>query len=192
MTIIDDTVVPPCADDPMTFLDDDLETPLGRHGLTATMRREVTRKRAEAHRRCAACPIFTDCLYRAVAEVNVSGFVACTTESDRMALRRQLGITVSDTELSGLGMGRLGSGPVDHEAVVAARHAYPNDTCQQLAERLGCSTSTIKRHLRRARQEQQEKAAVQAPAAADQTPTVDDVLDAFGDLESGRRLMRAS
>ena len=186
MTIVDDFRVPACADDPTTFLDDDLETPPGRHGLTAAMRRDLARKRADAHRRCAACPIFTDCLYRAVVEVNVSGFVACTTERDRTSLRRQLGVQVTDAESAAFGAPRLGGGPVDHEAVLTARQSYPNDTCQQLAERLGCSTSTIKRHLRRARQQQ----VAEVTAAVPLMPSVDDVLDAFDTLESGRRLMR--
>lgn len=186
MTIVDDSVVPACADDPMTFLDDALETPLGRHGLTAAMRREVARKRAEAHRRCAACPIFTDCLYRAVVEVNVSGFVACTTESDRQDLRRRLGVSVADTEIASFGAARLGGGPVDHATVLATRQAHPDDTCQQLAERLGCSTSTIKRHLRRARQQ----AGSEVTDLVVLVPSVDQVLDAFDDMESGRRLMQ--
>jgi len=185
MTIVDNSVVLACAEDPMTFLDDALETPLGRHGLTAAMRRDVARKRAEAHRRCAACPIFTDCLYRAVVEVNVSGFVACTTESDRQDLRRRLGVSVTDAEIASFGAARLGGGPVDHAAVIAMRQSHPNDTCQQLAERLGCSTSTVKRHLRRARQQVAGDVVALVPIA----PSVDDVLDAFGDMESGRRLM---
>ncbi|GAA1723823.1 helix-turn-helix domain-containing protein [Aeromicrobium alkaliterrae] len=150
------------------------------------MRRDVTRKRAEAHRRCAACPLFTDCLYRAVVEVNVSGFVACTTESDRNDLRRRLAISVADTEIASFGAARLGNGPVDHESVLAARQAHPGDTCQQLAERLGCSTSTIKRHLRRARQGLIDAASAEVTIL----PSLDEVLDVFSEMESGRRLMQ--
>ena len=40
--------------------------------------------RATAHRQCAGCPLMVECLYRAVVEMDVSGFVACTTESDRL------------------------------------------------------------------------------------------------------------
>ena len=54
------------------------------------------------------------------------------------------------------GAPRVGGGPVSHEAVLTMRQAHPKDTCQQLAERLGCSMSTIKRHLRREREQQSQ------------------------------------
>jgi hypothetical protein len=125
-----------------------------------------------------------DCLYRAVVEVDVSGFVACTTENDRQVIRRQLGIEIHQPAATPYGAPRVGGGPVSHEAVMAARHAYPKDTCHQLAERLSCSTSTVKRHLRRAREE--KAPAVVAAEAARVTPTIDAVLDCFDQLESSR------
>jgi len=71
--------------------------------------------------------------------------------------------------------------PLDHEAVLAARATYPDDSLESLAHRLDCSLSTIKRHLRRARRE-----ASGSPEPEDRpvprtagVPTVDDVLDAF-------------
>ena len=129
--------------------------------------------------------MLVDCLYRAVVEVDVSGFVACTTEADRAMIRERLGIEVAPTSLTPFGAARVGGGPVSHDAVMTARQAYPKDTCQQLAERLGCSTSTIKRHLRRARQER--SAPVEAAAHPERrTPTVEDVLDAFDLLESAQ------
>lgn len=154
----------PCAESPEDFAD----------GSSTTA----------AHRRCAGCPMLVDCLYRAVVEVDVSGFVACTTESDRANIRRRLGIQVVDqTQNLGFSLARAAGSPVSHEAVVAARQAHPDDTCQQLAERLGCSTSTIKRHLRRARQG--GPVAATAPATR-RVPSVDDVLDAFDQLDSSR------
>ncbi|MET0448115.1 MAG: HTH domain-containing protein, partial [Aeromicrobium sp.] len=83
------------------------------------------------------------------------------------------------------GAPRIGGGPVSHEAVMAARQAYPKDTCHQLAERLNCSTSTIKRHLRRARE---EKVAPQASVTSTvrTQPTIEAVLDCFDELESSR------
>jgi transposase len=73
---------------------------------------------------------------------------------------------------------------VSHEAVLTSRQAYPKDTCQQLAERLGCSTSTIKRHLRRDRE--QREADRPDPTVQASLPTIDEVLDAFDALETSQ------
>lgn len=177
MTIVDDTTVPPCAFEPEIFEEIAAAAsgavPAGAEGRLAV-----------AHRSCAGCPMLVDCLYRAVVEFDVSGFVACTTEADRAVIRRQLGIEVTQPTTAPYGTARLGGGPVSHETVLATRQAYPKDTCQQLAERLGCSTSTIKRHLRRAREAAQEP--TPEPVAARRTPTVDEVLDAFDGLESSQ------
>jgi HTH domain len=126
-----------------------------------------------------------DCRYRAVVDVDVSGFVACTTEADRAAIRDSLGIVVDAAPTGSYGPARSGAGPVSHEAVLTARTTHPKDTCQQLAERLGCSTSTIKRHLRRARAEAAQ-ADVQVAPSPRRVPTVDDVLDAFDTLDAAR------
>jgi hypothetical protein len=74
---------------------------------------------------------------------------------------------------------------VSHEAVLTSRQAYPKDTCQQLAERLGCSTSTVKRHLRRDR-EQRAADAIPDPTTEQKLPTIDEVLDAFDALETSQ------
>ncbi|MET0929227.1 MAG: HTH domain-containing protein [Aeromicrobium sp.] len=163
-----------------------LHSPPARTEITAAEWDLLAIKRASAHRQCAGCPLMVACLYRAVVEVDVSGFAACTTEHDRQVIRRQLGIEVQQSSTTPYGAPRVGGGPVSHEAVMAARQAYPKDTCHQLAERLNCSTSTIKRHLRRARE---QKVAVAAPAGgAGRTaqPTIDAVLDCFDQLESSR------
>ncbi len=186
MTIVIDHVdAPPCTREP-AFLDERLHD-----WSDAATRDRGRRARAElgpviaaARRGCASCPMLVDCLYRAVVEVDVSGFVACTTETERAALRDSLGISVDAGPQGLYGAVRLGVGPVDHEAVLAARRAHPKDTCQQLAERLGCSTSTIKRHLRRARAA--AASAQDTPSAIRTTPSVDDVLDAFDALEATR------
>jgi hypothetical protein len=64
------------------------------------------------------------------------------------------------------------------------RQAHPKDTCQQLAERLGCSMSTIKRHLRREREQQATTAS--AAREPQHVPTVEEVLDAFDALDSSK------
>jgi hypothetical protein len=40
---------------------------------------------------------------------------------------------------------------VDHDEVVRLRYAHPDESLETLAHRLGCSLSTVKRHLRRER-----------------------------------------
>lgn len=186
MTVVVDSVLPPCADAPDVFLDVHLQSPPARSTLNAAARRQLEAKKAAAHRRCAGCPVFVDCLFRAVVEVDVSGYVACTTETDRRAMRRRLGVQVVETEAGAFGAPRSGVGPVDHATVLATRSAHPDDTCAQLADRLGCSTSTIKRHLRRAREQRADTTAHTAPTST--RPTVDAVLDAFDQLESSARV----
>jgi hypothetical protein len=180
MTIVLDPVLPACVDAPEQFLDERLQ-------VAPTTKAEAVAQaaaRAKVHRACAACPIMVDCLYRAVVEVDVSGYVACTTEAERADMRRALGIDVAPAPLMTFGAPRVGGGPVSHEAVLSMRQAHPKDTCQQLAERLGCSMSTIKRHLRREREQQATaQASVHQPQ---RVPTVEEVLDAFDALDTAQ------
>lgn len=189
MTILIEKVTPPCTSVPEVYQDEHLHTPPARTDITAAEWEQLTAKRAAAHRQCAGCPLMADCLYRAVVEVDVSGFLACTTENDRQEIRRQLGIQVRQVGVTPYGTARIGGGPVSHEAVMTVRQAHPKDTCHQLAERLGCSTSTVKRHLRRAREAREaeiEQATVAPGATAPTTPTMEAVLDAFDQLESSQ------
>ena len=184
MTVTVDVVSPPCATEPEVYHDEQLHAPPARAELSRADWERLNLKRAAAHRQCAGCPMMVDCLYRAVVEVDVSGFVACTTEQDRAEIRRQLGIEIQQSSTAPYGTARVGSGPVSHEAVMAARQAYPKDTCHQLAERLDCSTSTVKRHLRRAREQKLVEGATVATTV--RAPSVDAVLDCFDQLESSR------
>jgi hypothetical protein len=180
MTIVLEPVLPACADAPEQFLDEQLQTAPS----TAAEEHRLAAARVKVQRACAACPLMIDCLYRAVVEVDVSGFVACTTEAERARMRRSLGIDIAPAPLQSFGAPRVGGGPVNHEAVLAMRQTHPKDTCQQLAERLGCSMSTIKRHLRREREHQD--AVTAPPAKSTRTPSVDEVLDAFDTLETAK------
>jgi hypothetical protein len=182
MTIVDDTILPPCAHSPEAFLDENLQASITT--LNAAEREKLKATKAAIHRQCAACPLLVDCLYRAVVEVDVSGYAACTTEAERVLIRERLGIEVVRSTLTPYGAPRVGGGPVSHEAVLTSRQAYPKDTCQQLAERLGCSTSTIKRHLRRERE--QREAERPDPTVPVNLPTIDEVLDAFDALETSQ------
>ena len=184
MTIVDETTTPPCAFEPEVYMDELLDSPPARTDITAAEWERLTVKRATAHRQCAGCPLMVECLYRAVVQIDVSGYVACTTEHDRSVIRRRLGIEVQQQTTTAYGAARVGGGPVSHDAVMTARQAYPKDTCHQLAERLGCSTSTIKRHLRRAREQKREAALT--PPSTPNLPTVEAVLDIFDELESSK------
>lgn len=185
MIILVDTETPPCAHVPEVYQDELLHSPPERAEITADEWDQLAVKRASAHRQCAGCPLMVDCLYRAVVEVDVSGFVACTTESDRLRIRQQLGIEVQQPASTPFGVPRVGGGPLSHDSVMAARQAYPKDTCHQLAERLGCSTSTIKRHLRRAREAKIDGAEIPLQRSAS-APSIEAVLDCFDELESSK------
>ncbi len=182
MTIVE-TTTPPCTFEPEVFNDEDLHNPPARHEVSRTQWQELTAKRSAAHRQCAGCPLMVECLYRAVVEVDVSGFVACTTETERHKMRAELGIQVVQPAFS-FGGARVGGGPLSHDAVMMMRHAYPKDTCGQLADRLDCSTSTVKRHMRRAREMKKDAATARSPIPS--LPTIDDVLDCFDALESSQ------
>ncbi len=182
MTIVNETTPSPCISEPETFQDEHLHNPPERHEVSAAEWQLITAKRAAVHRKCAGCPLMVDCLYRAVVEVDVSGFVACTSEMDRHKMRAELGIQV-DQPAFPFGGARVGGGPLSHEVVMTLRQAYPKDTCGQLAERLDCSTSTIKRHMRRAR-EMKKTGTPQTTASA--LPTIEAVLDCFDSLESSK------
>jgi len=166
---------------PAMYQDEILLSPPSRRDVTAEQWRDYQGKKAAAHRRCAGCSVLDDCLYRAVVEVDVSGFLACTSEADRRAMRRELGIEVR-VDSGTYGTARVGGGPVDHSEVMGARRAHPDETCRELAERLGCSTSTVKRHLRQEREGLVESSV----ATATQKPTMSQVLDAFDRLDTSR------
>ena len=175
MTIVLDPVLPACVDAPEQFLDERLQ-------VAPTTQREAAQQaaaRAKVHRACAACPLMVDCLYRAVVEVDVSGYVACTTEAERAAMRRNLGVDVTPAPLMTFGAPRVGGGPVSHEAVLTMRQAHPKDTCQQLAERLGCSMS-------RGRERAQPATTHGGARAPHHVPTVEEVLDAFDALDTSK------
>ena len=102
---------------------------------------------------CARCPFQDGCLYQAVAEHDVAGFVAGTTQRQRNEIRRRLGVRVEPEDLDTLAGVTAPNRQVDHDEVVRLRNANPNQTLENIAQRLGCSLSTVKRHLRRARAE---------------------------------------
>mgnify|MGYP001198544133 FL=1 len=143
---------PACAAYPELFLDPALETePVP--SAPARVRRQHAALAAAATEVCASCPLLTACLYRAVVEYDVAGFVAGTTERQRSAIRDLLEIEVEPEDLDNLAGVVGGQRTVDHDEVVRLRKAHPEESLERIARRLGCSLSTVKRHLRKERKQ---------------------------------------
>lgn len=143
---------PACAAYPELFLDPALETePVP--SAAARVRRHHAALASAAAEVCASCPMLTACLYRAVAEVDVAGFVAGTTERQRSAIRAHLGIEVQPEDLDNLAGVVGGQRTIDHDEVIRLRKAHPEESLERIARRLGCSLSTVKRHLRKERKQ---------------------------------------
>ncbi|CAN5162372.1 hypothetical protein BH09ACT10_BH09ACT10_11000 [soil metagenome] len=172
----------PCATRPDVYLDERLQAPLTRDELDPAEWVSLTAQLATARFNCAGCPALVDCLYRAVVEVDVFGYAACTTPADRERIRTMLGIEIMAAPVDGSLSMRTGKGPVDHDAVMTVRRAHPEETFSQIAERLGCSLSTIKRHMRRARTMRDD---THRPVSATRIPTVDEVLECFDTIVDG-------
>ncbi len=114
---------------------------------------EAHRLQTRAVDHCGSCPLLERCLYSAVVEHDVAGVAGGTTQAQRARIRRLLGIEVAAQELGDYaGTTREGS-RLSQAEVLRLRRAHPEASLEVLAERLGCSLSTVKRHLRRARAE---------------------------------------
>ncbi|MET0695772.1 MAG: WhiB family transcriptional regulator [Propionibacteriaceae bacterium] len=166
------------------FQDAMLEEPPTASANAATRRRYVELE-SEAARVCGSCPLVSPCLYRAVVDHDVAGFVAGTTQKQRLQLRAELAVTVQPEDFDTLAGVARQHRQVDHAEVVRLRHANPNESLEQLAQRLGCSLSTVKRHLRSERQ---------APAPQAQTsahrPSESQVWAAYRQLIAGAGWLR--
>lgn len=139
-----------CIDNPALFQHELLEEPVkARQGTDAQRRQALLAARAAAV--CAGCPLFTSCLYEAVVDHDVAGFVAGSTEAQRVQMRHALGVKVEPDDLDVLAGVVRGGRQINHDEVVRLRQANPHESLKVLAMRLGCSLSTVKRHMRRAR-----------------------------------------
>jgi len=160
-----------CIDNPDVFQHELLEgPPSARPG--GERQREATLLAARAAATCASCPLFNSCLYDAIVTHDVAGFVAGTTEWQRTQIRAALGVKVKPDDLDTLAGLVRGNRQVNHEEVLRLRQANPHESLEVLAMRLGCSLSTVKRHMRRARNSAEVKLAVVKP-------TMERVLAAF-------------
>ena len=140
----------PCAVDIDLYLHPLLEEPPARSSATKETWAAHEALVARARAACAGCPLLADCLYKAVVHTDVAGYVGCTTPLERRAIRRRIGISVQVEDLDAYAGTRGDRQPVEHDDVLRMRAAHPDDSLETLAERLECSLSTVKRHLRRA------------------------------------------
>lgn len=131
-------------------------------------------RRAEAV--CAGCPLAKQCLYDAVVNFDVDGFAAGTTRKQRLQIRSRIGIDVAPEDFDTLAGVTARHRQVDHDEVVRLRNANPHESLETIAQRLGCSLSTVKRHLRRARS---EAAANVTPIHRERRVTMRQVIEAF-------------
>ncbi len=178
--------VTPCSTDIGLYLHPLLEEPPVRSTAPKQTWQEYERLVQAARASCSTCPLLADCLYKAVAQTDVSGYVGCTTPKERVAIRKLLGVRVETEDFDSFAGARGARQPVDHEDVLRMRAQHPDDSLEAIAARLGCSLSTVKRHLRRARRE----AGTSQTRLADSLPTMEDVFEAFDDVVEGNRARR--
>ncbi|GAA1391444.1 WhiB family transcriptional regulator [Luteococcus peritonei] len=119
----------------------------------ARERHEQLMLQRKAERACLECPLLQRCLYRAVVEHDVAGYVAGTTPRQRAEIRARLGVRVAPEDLDSFTGAAASHRQIDPSDVLRMRTANPHESLETLANRLGCSLSTVKRHLRRARTE---------------------------------------
>ncbi len=169
---------PTCVRQAELFQDVLLEEPPTTDASAADHRRHASLV-ATAAAGCRSCPLVTDCLYRAVVDHDVAGYAGGTTARQRIEIRRRLGVVVEPEDFDTLAGVLGGSRPVDHDEVLRLRAAHPDESLEVLAGRLGCSLSTVKRHLRR------ERNAPSVPKAHAPRPGLQQVLAAAAEVTSG-------
>lgn len=143
------TSAPACVDFDSLFQHPLMED--GQSPRTVDERRQQMMMQRKAENICLDCPLMTRCLYTAVVEHDVAGFAAGTTPRQRQEMRSLLGIKVQPEDLDTLAGVCGPNRQVDHDEVVRLRNANPYESLESIAQRLGCSLSTVKRHLRKAR-----------------------------------------
>ena len=165
-SITGNRTTPRCVELAAVFQDQLLEEPLTT-GASAALRRRQLALITLAKAACRECPLITDCLYSAVVEYDVAGYVAGTTPPQRALIRRRLDITVEPENFDTLAGVTRRNRQVDHSEVVRLRNANPHESLDQLAQRLDCALSTVKRHLRRERREPTARTTKPKPTVAE-------------------------
>lgn len=149
---------------------------------TVDQRREQAVLQRKAEALCLECPLMVDCLFRAVVNYEVAGYCAGTTQRQRTEMRQKLNVQV-DAEDFDLWAGVNSGHQINHEEVLRLRAANPTASLESIAQRMGCSLSTVKRHLRKARRGE----TVGRPARLKQLPpSREQVMSAYADVVTKR------
>ena len=144
---------------------------------SATERRQRAALRARAASLCAGCPFQEQCLTDAVVHHDVAGVVAGTTEAQRLEICARLEVEVDPVDndsFAGVNSGRA----FNQDEIRRLRMSNPTQPLSAIAARLGCSVSTVKRHLRRAAAKGEEETTIQriTPSRAQVMAAAADVL----------------
>lgn len=167
----------PCVQHPNVFLHPLLDD--GQGVTTQANRREQAMLRNQASKLCAECPLQAKCLTDAVCKFEVSGFVAGTTKRQRQEIRTRLGVSLGEDDLdsyAGVSSGRQ----FDQQEIYRLRVANPTEPLSSIAARIGCSVSTVKRHLRRI-----ERDGLPVDSETAPPPSPDHVLAVAQDVRRG-------
>ncbi len=178
---------PACVGQADLFLNPLLE--LSSMAANAAERRQQAGLARQAEELCLECPLMMRCLYTAVVEHDVAGYVAGTTQRQRNEMRNRLKIRVAPEDFDsyvGVNSGRQ----VDHDEVLRLRAANPTASLESLANRLGCSLSTVKRHLRKAREGGRPERSARRLTAV--PPTIEQVMMAYRDVTPPRPTRRSA
>lgn len=149
-------------------------------------RREQQMLRSQAEKMCGGCPLLAECLTDAVAKFDVSGFAGGTTKRQRQEIRARLGIVVAPEDFdsfAGVNSGRQ----FDRYEIHRMRTANPDQPLSVIAAKVGCSVSTVKRHLRRIEAE----GGVARPAEK-KIPTPAQVMAVANEVKGGTRRVVAA
>lgn len=142
----------PCTDAPHIFQHPLLEESCS--GLKPAQRSQQTMLRHSAEHKCLGCPMLVRCLYAAIIEYDVAGYVAATTPRQRTQIRALLGVEVPPENLDALVGIVAPKHKISQDDVLRMRNRHPNESLEGIAFRLGCSLSSVKRHLRKAREDE--------------------------------------
>lgn len=149
-------------------------------------RREQAMLRTQAEKMCAECPLQAQCLTDAVTKFDVTGFVAGTTKRQRQEIRARLGVSLDDDDFdsyAGVTSGRQ----FDRAEIHRLRMANPTEPLSAIAARVGCSVSTVKRHLRRI-----EREGLPVRQSDTRTVTAEEVMEVAADVVHGSRRSAAA